>query len=371
MAHAVNPSYTGFCTKGATTATVQGLQSTNYLQSSYKSCTITVYVSGSLTLATLFSDNGSTPLTNPFTAGSDGRFQFYTATSTVDVTMNGGIPSPGISPAYTISAVSLGGGSSSSGVTSFNTRTGAVTLIQPDVTAAYGTQAAHVICAVGPTTGVGPTTCRQMSLDEFTPGFSITSFSGGSPVEIGATVTNPSFTASYSSTPTSASITNTDSIDSPLVLTTPFTSGTVVGSFRHTSASSTTFILTAVSTASPSANQAITWEPRTFGGVGSTGATSTVTASGNNAVLSTGNTINNAGMNNQAVYGSFSPSTQKIYILMIGGSHTFKDAATGFSFAFNSPTSISFINQNGVTVTMFLYESTNTLTGTFSVQVAS
>lgn len=368
MARAANIAYTGFCTKGATTATVQGLQSTNYLQSAYKSCTVTVYVSGTTTPSTLYSDNGITPLANPFTAGTDGRFQFYTATATVDVTMTGGSPSPGISPPYTISAIPLASGGGGSGVTSFNTRTGAVVLIQPDVTSAYGTQAAHVICAVGPTTGVATTTCRQMSLDEFTPGFLITSFSGGSIVEIGATVTNPSFTATYSTTPISAQITNTDSIDSPLVLSTPFTSGTVVGAFRKTTTTSTMFTLTAVGTSTPPvATQVITWEPRTFGGIGSGGASASVTASGNNAVLSTGDTINNAGLNNQVTYGPFTPNSQKIYILMIGGSHTFIDANTGFAIPFNTPTAVSFINQNGVSVSMFLYETTSTL-GNGSIQ---
>ena len=67
---------------------------------------------------------------------------------------------------------------------------------------------------------------RQLTADDIAAGFSITGFSGGSTVETGATVTNPSFTASYSSLPTSAAITNTDGQDSPHNLTTPFTSAT-------------------------------------------------------------------------------------------------------------------------------------------------
>jgi hypothetical protein len=212
---------------------------------------------------------------------------------------------------------------------------------------------------------------RQLTLDDILPGFTISSFTGGSTVEIGATVANPAFTASYSSTPASAQITNTDGTDSPLTLTTPFTGGTVTGTFTKTSATSTTFTLTAVSTSTKTATQAITWAPRTFGGVGTAGATS-ATASGTSAVLAgaTG-TLTSSGLNNQTTYGPYTPSAQKVYILMIGGSHTFKDAVTGFAFAFNSPTSVSFVNANGATVTMFLYESTNTLTGTFSISVAS
>ncbi len=214
-------------------------------------------------------------------------------------------------------------------------------------------------------------TDRRLTQDDIAPGFTINSFTGGSNIEIGATVTNPAFTASYSTTPASAQITNTDGISSPLVLTTPFTSGTVTGAFTKTTATSTTFTLTAIGAVTKTATQAINWQPRTFGGVGTTGAT-TCTASGNNCVLVTATgTLTGAALNNQTLYGPYTPSGQKVYILMIGGSHTFKDNATGFAFAFNAPTSISFVNQFGATVTMFLYESTNTLTGTFSVLVAS
>lgn len=210
----------------------------------------------------------------------------------------------------------------------------------------------------------------QLTQDDILPGFSI-NFSGGSVVEIGATVTNPTFSASYSSTPTSATITNTDGISSPLNLTTPFTSGTVTGSFSKSIANSTTFTLTAVGTSTKSASQTISWQPRTFGGVGAAAATSSVTASGATAVLSNGAILTSPGLGNYASYGPFFPSGQKIYILMIGGSHTFKDAVTGFVFAFNSPTAVVFVNQNGATVPMYLYESTNNLSGTFTVQVIS
>ncbi len=204
--------------------------------------------------------------------------------------------------------------------------------------------------------------------------FTINSFTGGSVVEIGSTVTNPAFTASYSVTPTSAAITNTDGIDSPVNLVSPFTSGTVTGSFSKTSAASTTFTLTAVGSSTKTATTAIQWEPRVFGGVGTAGATG-VTSSGTTAVLAgaTG-TLASAGLSNSQVgqvLGPYSPSGQKVYLLLIGGSHTFKDNGTGLAFAFNSPTAVSFINQNGDTVSMFLYESTNTLTGTFSVLVVS
>lgn len=231
-----------------------------------------------------------------------------------------------------------------------------------------GTEAASLV-PVG--TGASTAVLRQLTQDDILPGFTINSFTGGSNVEIGATVTNPSFSASYSGTPASATITNTDGIDSPHALSTPFTSGTVTGAFTKTTSTSTTFTLTAVQSTTKTATTAINWLPRTFGGVGAAGATNAVTASGTTAVLSNSAVLASAGLNNAATYGPFSPSSQKIYILMIGGSHTFKDAATGFAFPFNSPTSVSFVNANGATVAMFLYESANTLSGTYSIQVVN
>lgn len=205
--------------------------------------------------------------------------------------------------------------------------------------------------------------------------FTISSFTGcGGSLELGQTVTNPTCTASYSGTPNSASITNTDSIDSPLVLSSPFTSGTIVGTFQHTSVATTTVQLIAIGATTQTASQTYTWNPRIFSGVGTPGATSTVTASGTTAVLSTSDVLASAGLGAETVgetFGPFTPSGQSVYLLLTGSSHTFTDALTGFPFAMNSPTTVTFVNQYGVTVVMYLYQSTNTLTGTFQPRIAS
>lgn len=221
-------------------------------------------------------------------------------------------------------------------------------------------------------TNVSKYDIRKLTLDDLGPAFTITSFTGGSTVEIGATVVNPAFAATYSSPASSAHITNTDNIGSPLTLITPFTSGTVVGSFHHTSQTSVTFTLTAIGATTQNATQLITYLPRSFGGVGAAGATSSVTASGNTAILSNGTVLANEGLHSSdigQVYGPFVPSSQKIYLLLIGGGHTFKDNGTGFAFPMNSPTAVSFTNQNGAVVSMSLYESTNTISGTFNLLV--
>lgn len=65
-------------------------------------CTVTVYVTGTLTLATLYQDNSGTLMGNPFTASpTSGLWQFYSDNGRYDVQFSGG--SPTISPAYTLS----------------------------------------------------------------------------------------------------------------------------------------------------------------------------------------------------------------------------------------------------------------------------
>lgn len=87
-------SLQGWCTQGATPAIVQGLTSLNKLQGIVPNCTVTIYLTGTTTKATLYtSAAGTTVLTNPFTAGSIGQWQAFTNTSGYsgyDVVLSGG-----------------------------------------------------------------------------------------------------------------------------------------------------------------------------------------------------------------------------------------------------------------------------------------
>lgn len=100
-------SYNGICESGNTAVTIPGTQGSGVqrFQRSFPSCTVTVYLAGTVSLATIYSDNNSTALGNPFTAQLAGRFTFYALDGYYDVKLSGGgIPAP-----FTIGNVWLGG----------------------------------------------------------------------------------------------------------------------------------------------------------------------------------------------------------------------------------------------------------------------
>lgn len=88
---AQNAAISGDCKQGGTKATVSGLASSNYLQGIVPYCTVTVYLTGTTNLATIYSNVTGTPLTNPFTANSNGAWTFFTVINQgYDVVMSGG-----------------------------------------------------------------------------------------------------------------------------------------------------------------------------------------------------------------------------------------------------------------------------------------
>lgn len=303
-------------------------------------------------LAPIYTDQGlSQPITQPIVADAQGRYGFWTAAGTYFY--QACAPS-GTLPCSTGYLTLGGGGSIGAGVSSLNSLSGALTL----------TCSAPLTC-----TNVG----NNINIAQG-GSFSITSFTGCSAMEIGTSVTNPTFAAAYSVTPASAQITNTAGIGSPAILSSPFNSGTVTGTFSYSSTASVTFTLQAIQGTTQTSSCTDSWNPAIFSGVGTAGATLSVSASGSTAILSTGAVLPRFQLGAEAVgqtLGSLSPSGQAVYLLLLGGTHTFVDANTGFPFAFNAPITVTFVNAHGVTVTMYLYQSTNSLSGTFAPKVAS
>ena len=90
----------------------QGSSSTPLFRT-FPSCTVTVFATGTLTPVSLWTDSsGTTPLANPFTAGTDASYGFFlTAGTVVDIRFSG----TGITTPFTIAAVSAPGGGGGGG----------------------------------------------------------------------------------------------------------------------------------------------------------------------------------------------------------------------------------------------------------------
>src|SRR5882762_1309530 len=62
LGQAQTANWVGWCFKGGQPVITQGLGSTNPVMATYPNCTVTVYLQGTTTLATIFADKTNTPL---------------------------------------------------------------------------------------------------------------------------------------------------------------------------------------------------------------------------------------------------------------------------------------------------------------------
>lgn len=209
-----------------------------------------------------------------------------------------------------------------------------------------------------------------LTLDQIGAAFAISSFtcSTCATVEIGATIASPTnFTATYTSAAVSGAVsdgTNASPMSPPNATS---QSGSLAHSYTSAVAATQNFTLTAIAATTRTATQAINWVPRSFGGTGTGGSATSATASGNNAVLvgSTG-TLTISYLGNSCtgqVYNVTTSGTQYVYLLLpcnvsnpTAGSFTTPGPTV---FPMNTPTMITFTNQFGASVTMYLYRSVN------------
>jgi hypothetical protein len=206
----------------------------------------------------------------------------------------------------------------------------------------------------------------QLTADQILPSFQIT-FSGGMLVEVGSTVTHPSFTATYTSTPTSAVL--TDSVPNPSqnVISTPTSFSSVNNYTQNVYGQAVTFTLTAGNgIATRVANTIITWVEKNYYGVGAAGQSSAAFIQGlSGSFLATARQTTfispNAGPSQKIYYAhrtGFGIAAPTNFI--VGG------FAGGFSA---TNTSVSVTNGFGVTDTYVIYESDNLGLGVITVTV--
>src|SRR5882762_9279534 len=82
-------SWQQWCQSGGQATVLQGINSSTLVQGSYPQCLVTVFLTGTSTKPTIYSTVTLTPLSNPFTANTDGSFLFFAAlTSQYDVTIS-------------------------------------------------------------------------------------------------------------------------------------------------------------------------------------------------------------------------------------------------------------------------------------------
>jgi hypothetical protein len=219
--------------------------------------------------------------------------------------------------------------------------------------------------------------------DMIAPGFSVALSGGGTATFVtGATWTPSGFTA--------APAPNAGGISSPTITDNQGHSGVSIVGGNPISAPVGTYTLTAPGTVTifvtetkagvtkNSNTLTSTWADRTFQGVGGAGATA-ATASSTNAALtggsSGGTTLTGTAATPNAHGQTFtvSPASQKIYdmVLHTGSPYTYSyppGLPLGMGPGGNGvPTTITFVNENGVSESWDLYESTNLLSGTYVI----
>lgn len=205
---------------------------------------------------------------------------------------------------------------------------------------------------------------RKLSMDDITPAFTVSmSIQGANIVETGATVTNPSFIASYNQEVIAASLTDNQGTPSADVTATP-TSFSSPGTFTKTfHGQSVNFILTATSAGGTikTAQSTITWGSNTFWGVALPGQ------SGEAFVKSLSKALTTSKNRSITVYAN---PTQKVYYAhrTAYGEPTF--TVDGFSGGFFLVADdILITNQYGIQEVYSLYESDKTNLGTLTISI--
>lgn len=117
---------TGYCQQGGEQVATGPWRSSTVVMRTYPLATVTVWISNTVILATIYSDSGGTPQANPLTADVRGYFQFYGDDAIFDIRCSGaGIVNPFVMHNFL---------APQSAVLSVAGKTGAVTLAGSDLT---------------------------------------------------------------------------------------------------------------------------------------------------------------------------------------------------------------------------------------------
>lgn len=208
---------------------------------------------------------------------------------------------------------------------------------------------------------IGTISWTKMSLDMLSPSFAIT-LSGGFALEVGATLTTPAFTATYTTSPTSVILTDSDASPPKDVSGTPNSFNANFTTTKNTVGATKICTITASNgIVSKTANTTFTWEQKHYHGVGTAGQTTAA------FILSLIGTLSLVQPNTFTVTAG---ATQKIYFASRAAFGTPTFTVGGFSGGFNLVSNvISVTNLSGITENYQLWESTNVNLGLTTVVV--
>lgn len=216
----------------------------------------------------------------------------------------------------------------------------------------------------------------RLTQDMILPAFAISSFAGpSSPVEVGAQISNPAFTATYDRPAAAVTL---DDGSGPISLTVPpytsFQYGTpplpAQNYQRNTVNGTFVWTLAGNETGSPTASRTLTvqWQARAYFGI------STVPGAYNSAFI-TG--LSNSGLQQNLVrqISYLAPGgTEKLYYVFptsFGAPVSFRDDATGFAVPFTKVASaVNVTNANSVVIAYDVWESDNFLTAAVVVDIS-
>lgn len=107
--NAVLPVYS--CENPGVKAVTSGSSSSNFLQGIIPTCTVTVFLTGTTTKATIFKSSSGTPQNNPFTANTNGSIPpIYSSTGQAyDVVLSGGLPPNAYQSPVILTGLNAGG----------------------------------------------------------------------------------------------------------------------------------------------------------------------------------------------------------------------------------------------------------------------
>ncbi len=201
------------------------------------------------------------------------------------------------------------------------------------------------------------------------PAYDISAFAATVPtVEVGATVTNPAFTAAHNHTPSvSLLLTNNKTGESKNVLGTPTSFASAAGSqVLNTVGATWVFTLTGVDvTGSDAPTTSITARQRNFAGKVTVGNTSNATL----AAAATFNTLASSGTFSFSVTDDGTHEIQFMRRAAYGAPASVKDHATGFGVSYTLVGSTNYTNASGFTESYSLYKLDAAVNGSVTVDV--